>query len=162
MTQRHPAGERVRVRTPGKYIVLSSLAMALVVAGGVAAIRHAPTASSSSEAPMAVRNIDGEDHVTLPEYLVDLRADRDGRIHYLKLSASLVIDRDGEVDLARLRDAAPSINERFVFFLRQLQRRDFEHEEQMRRLKTEMTRRANLVLGDDVVRDVVITEFVIQ
>lgn len=158
-------GTRIRVRTPGKYLVLFAVVTAAIAAGAVglwlnmredgadlAAVEYRQTEEGGRAA-----------YYNLPEFLVDLSPDRSGRTAYLKLSASIALAGAGIDEQAEKIDAAqPAIAERLSFFLRELRPEDFEGSEGMARVKREMLRRVNLVIAPMSADDVVIEDLVIQ
>jgi flagellar FliL protein len=155
-------GVRARVRTPGKYIVMFAAAALAVIFGATSLLRrvdHGAAFRPAAEKPAA----GPANAVALPEFLVDLSPDQDGRVTYLRLSASVLMSkRAGARGVERVTEAAPQIGERLTFLLRGLTPQDFEGEAGMARVKTEMLRRVNLVIAPDEAQDVVISDLVIQ
>jgi len=163
MSHNSGAVERVRVRTPGKYIVLSVLAALSVVAVSVTIADRAPLFTTQSQTALETVKVGKTHYVPLPEFLIDLSPDRSGRITYLKMSTSIVVKRGQEQQtLERIAAVQPYIIERTTFFLRELQPEDFHGSEGMARVKGELLRRVNLVLGPVKADDVVINDLVIQ
>ena len=155
--------QQVRVRTPGKFIVLALAAATIVVSAGVIFSRNAPAFTADNTATLKTVKVGKTHYVPLPEFLVDLAPDRRGRTAYLKLSASIAVDRHNSDELlARIADVQPAIIERTTFFLRELQPEDFQGSAGMARVKHELLRRVNLVLGPVEADDVVINDLVIQ
>jgi len=153
----------VRVRTPGKYFVLALAAATIVVSAGVVFSRHAPSITASNKPSLETVKVGRAHYVPLPEFLVDLAPDRRGRVAYLKLSASIEVDHhESDELLAHIAAARPAIIERTTFFLRELQPEDFQGSAGMARVKRELLRRVNLVLGPVNADDVVINDLVIQ
>ena len=155
-------GERIRVRTPGKYIVFSSAAMVLVAAAGIAFVKRATPLERINAPEMVVTEHGADRYLELQDFLVDLKPDQTGRVSYLKLSTSLIISANDEAALAHIAELRPLIRERITFFLRQLQPKDLEEPAQMERVKVELTRRVNLVLDAPLVSDVAIRDLVVQ
>lgn len=159
------SGARVRVRTPGKYILLFLYFPVVIVAVGsglwlnmveqravLAALEYRMSVSGEKEAYFA-----------LPEFLVDLAPDRNGRTAYLKMKVSLALRGEGAKKTAEQIDAVkPGVIERMTFFLRELRPEDFEGSEGMARVKREMLRRVNLVIAPAEADEVVVEELVIQ
>ncbi len=154
--------DRVRVRTPGKYIVFFLLGAAAVAATGAMLAR--PGVFDEDDRSRFFRTLTlGEAHYApLPPFLIDLAPDADGRDAYLRLSASIVV-RGGDPDaVSAISALEPKIVERLTFFLRQLQAGDFAGSAGMERVKAEMLRRVNLVLAPIEADEVVVDELVIQ
>lgn len=154
-----PKSARIRVRTPGKHIVLFSLAVTFMLALSTTAIRSgAVRLPDAASAPRPAA--DGTYYAPARDFIVDLSPDRLGRISYLKLSVKIVA-RDAAA-LAEVEEKEPFVNERIAFFLRELSPEDFEGSEGMARVKSELVRRANLPLSAGAARDIVIETIVIQ
>lgn len=156
---------RVRVRTPGKHIVLFLFVPVVVVAvasgvwlniqshrSAVAALEYRTTVSGLKTA-----------YFTLPEMLVDLSPDLDGRTAYLKLRVSLALRDDKPNQTAeQIESVQPAVMERLTFFLRELRPEDFRGSAEMLRVKTEMLRRVNLEIAPATADEIIIEEIVIQ
>lgn len=156
---------RMRVRTPGKHIILILFLPVSIVAAiaGLwlnfqerralyASVEYRQSANGSREA-----------YYALPEFLVDLRPDADGRTAYLRLQVSLQLeDHDIATSLQRVDAAKPMVIERLNFFLRELRPADFSGSERMSMVKNEMLRRVNMTVEPARAREVVIEEILIQ
>lgn len=156
---------RVRVRTPGKYVVLFFFVPTAIIAVGaglllnmldrrpdVAAVEYRQTESGEKAA-----------YFTLPAFLVDLTPDLNGRTAYLKMRASIVLRDETATETAEQINAVqPAVVERLTFFLRELRPEDFQGSEGMARVKREMLRRVNLAIAPAAADEVVIEELVIQ
>lgn len=159
----HQQSENVRVRLPGKFIVLPTLAAAIVVFLGVKVASNFSSNSWENEASLETVKVGKAHYVQLPDFLVDLSPDQQGRTAYLKLSASIAIEKhDTNSALQKISDVQPHIIERTTFFLRELQPEDFQGSAGMLRIKKELLRRVNLVLAPVEVDDVIINDLVIQ
>ncbi len=156
---------RVRAHTPGKYIVLVLFVPVSLVALA-AGLWLSYAERRAAFAVIEYRNsIDGvrDAYYPMPEFLVDLRTDNDGRTAYLRLRMSILLDRaELSSSVERIDAFKPALTERLTFFLRELSPEDFDGSEEMARLKKEMLRRVNLVLAPYDAGDVVIEEIVIQ
>lgn len=150
---------RVRVRTPGKHIVLFTLAATFMLALSTSAITSGKVGLPRYESPDRPA-ADGNFYAPTEEFLVDLSPDRLGRVSFLKIEAKLVA-RDAAA-LSEIKDKQPFIKERLAFFLRELSPEDFEGTEAMARVKAEMLKRANLALSTGGATDLVIETIVIQ
>ena len=155
----------VRVRTPGKYIILSLFLPVMLVALG-AGIWLDVVSKRSALAALEYRKSESgieTAYFTLPEFLVDLSPDLNGRTTYLKMRASIVLNEEDVKEIAMTIDAVrPAVLERLTFFMRELRPEDFQGSEGMARVKREMVRRINIVIAPERIGDVVIEEIVIQ
>lgn len=155
---------QVRVRMPGKYIVLAIGAVVSAVVAGTSVIERAgPVFSRNALTTLDSVRVGKKTYVQLPDFLVDLSPDRQGRVAYLKLSASLVFEgQNDEQALQRFSELEPYISERATFFLRALKPEDFRGTERMNLVKAELLERINAVLGPSAAEEVVIGALVIQ
>ena len=158
-------GLRPVVRTPGKYQLLLGVLLAgvatLMAYGSPWVLERVKTFS-----PPAFR-ADGfgerRDFYQLPELLVDLSPDKNGRTSFLKIRIDLHFDEESPLRRSvNVEQLAPEVTERLTFFLRELQPEDFAGTAQMERVKAEMMRRINLVLGPAHVQSITIREIIIQ
>jgi len=156
---------RARVRTPGKYVVFYGLfpvALAALFAG--VWLRHQGSATSAEA--IEFRAASGgvkTAYVALPELLVDLAPDLDGRTAYLKTRLVIALEpTNAAAKAAAIEAAEPFIVERVTFFLRELRPEDFQGSENMARVKTELLRRINIALEPARVDEIVVEELVIQ
>lgn len=159
-----PGGERapapLRVRTPGKHIVLSLLAATFMLALSTTVIRTGAVALPHYELPGLSASADGNYFAPPQEFLTDLAPDATGRISYLKLSVKIVA-RDAAA-LIEIKARQPLIQERISFFLRELSPEDFDGSEAMARVKAEMLKRARLSLTPGAAEDIVVENIIIQ
>ena len=151
---------RVRVRTPGKHIVLFSLAVTFMLALSTTVLRTANLKLPADPLPEFAASKDGRYYGPPEEFLVDLSDGADGRSAYLKLTVKIVA-RDGAA-LAEIREKRPLVRERIAFFLRELSPEDLEGSENMARVKAEMLKRAGLPLGGGAATDLVIENLIVQ
>lgn len=150
---------RRRVRTPGKHIVLFSLALTFMLGLSTTAIKSGSAMLEKHELRAVDTNGDGGFYAP-QEFLVDLAPDEAGRDAFLKLTAKVVAKDAPALREIRARDA--QIRERIGFFLRELSPEDFRGSEAMARVKAEMLKRVRLAVSEDYASDVVIEEIVIQ
>ncbi len=158
-------GSRARAHTPGKYIVLFLFAPIVLVALASGIWFSYAEKRAAFAAVEYRKSIDGarEAYYPIPEFLVDLRTDDDGRTAYLRLKVSIRLNSAALNDAVEQIDTAkPAIIERLTLFLRELRAEDFDGSENMIRVKAEMLRRVNLALSPHDARDVVIEDLVIQ
>lgn len=153
-----------RVHTPGKYVivfgVLPLCIIASVVAGAILGGRH-------YQSPFAFEfrtNEQGKKtaYYPLPEILVDLAPDSNGRRAFLKTRVSVAVVNANEEENRKLDEMRPLLAERLTLFLRALRPDDLEGTENMIRLKEAMVHRLNLVLERDLVVDVVLQNLIVQ
>lgn len=157
------APARARARTPGKHIVMFVTAATVIVAAAVNILNAAGRneRAAAIPEPALIQAVGGE--FALPEFLVDLSPDRNGRAAYLRLAA-VVRAAPGNVDAvgAELERRQAAIAERTTFLLRGLSADDFAGEEQLARVKAELLRRINLVIAPARADEVLIADLVIQ
>lgn len=156
---------RVRVRTPGKYVVLFLFAPVILVALGAGLWLNTVSHHSASAALEYRKTSNGEKaaYFALPIFLVDLSPDANGRTAYLKMRASISLgEKDAAGAAVQLEAVRPAMTERLTFFLRELTPEDFDGSEGMARVKREMLRRVNLLIAPASANDVIIEELVIQ
>ena len=151
---------RKRVRTPGKHIVLFSLAVTFILALSTTALQSGKGVISSYAIPDFTGRAPGVIFSPSEEYLIDLAPDAAGRSAYLKLSAKIVA-RDYAA-LAEIKEKQPMIRERTSFFLRGLSADDFSGSEAMERVKSDLLRRAQLTLTEGAAADIIVEDLVIQ
>lgn len=156
---------RTRIYLPGKYIVVFGLLPVLIIAGAVGSTlihnnRYQPTVVLEHR-----QNALGERqaYYPLPELLIDLSPDHRGRTAFMKTVPAIAIINAKDASTLKLLDSArPLITERVTLFLRSLRPEDFQSTEQLNRIKRELTRRVNLGAGQEVARDVILEQLVIQ
>ncbi len=103
----------------------------------------------AGEAPQAT--------LDLPEMIVNLRAEMASR--FLKIGITLVL---APQDRARVDRAIPHLTDALQDFLRNLDQKDLEGSAGLHRLRVEMRRRFNQVLGQDIVADVLLRSLLTQ
>ncbi len=154
-----------RIYLPGKYIVIFGVFPALCLMAMVSFYWLDKTSYQPTVAFEQRENAKGQTQLYYPmsEVVVDLSPDLRGRTSYLKVVPSIAIDKDQKDKVAMaLDEARPIIAERLSLFLRALSPDDFRSTEQLNYIKKEMTRRVNLVLGQEIATDVVLEQLVIQ
>lgn len=160
-------GEAKPKRGKKKLIMIGGLVLLLLGGGGGAAffmmggeeVMEPPAGSD------AVAAVDPDNPPPkpifheLPSLLVNLASD--GRKQtYLRVIATLELEPGVEVDLAR--DQAAAVIDGFQAFLREMRPRDLSGSAGLMRLKEELLVRANGAFSEPVVRNVLLTEFLIQ
>lgn len=142
-----------RRRIPGKYVVLT-----FVLFAAMSAVTAVVWPKPGPDAPVAMNS--AERYAPLGDYLVDLAPDLQGRVAYLRLSLS--IEPATPAALATIEAHRPAVDERISFFLRQLTPEDLDGSQAAARLKSELRRRIELAAGDGVVRDVIVSQLIVQ
>lgn len=165
MSEATASPKPIRVRTPGKHMVVFGAVAAAMVAAAfnvVGDARNPDISPTGTSAPVSARSRDSES-IPLKEFLVDLSPDRTGRAAYLRLTASAqAAPATADSVAAALRNRQAEIDERLSFLFRGLSSDDFAGEDGMARVKAEMLRRVNIVIAPDAVADIVITDLIIQ
>jgi len=151
---------RRRVRTPGKHIVLFSLAVTFMLGLSSTILYSSKMTLPSYQMPEFSAARAGPFYGPEQQFLTDLAPDMTGRVAYLKLTAKLVA-KDAAA-LAEIKLKEPLIQERISFFLRELSPEDFDGSEAMVRIKAEMLKRAGLSLTSGAAEDIIIEDLVIQ
>jgi flagellar basal body-associated protein FliL len=147
------ASSRVRVRTPGKHIVLFSLAVTFMISISTLVLSKAGLALP--EQPFAAQPAATEE-----TFITDLAPDDQGRLRLLKLNVAI------ETADAAAQDALDSkralVRERLSFFLRELTPADLDGTLARERLKTELKRRVDLSIAPAEASAVTIQSIIIQ
>ena len=155
-----------------KLIIIAGAAL-LLLGGGAGAyfMFLAPTpdaemttaqaaAEAAAEAQQAAEGaLSGLGYYSLPNMLVNLSNDGSRQV-YLRLEATLELSSQSDVNDARQRSKA--IVDGFQTFLREMRPTDIAGSGGIVRLKEELLVRANDAIGKNVVRNVFLTEFLVQ
>ncbi len=148
------APARVRVRTPGKHLVLFSLAVTFMIAISTLVLSradfHFPEGGFNSAGAPPVEET----------FIADLSPDALGRLRLLRLEVR--IDASAPGVRRALAEKRPQVRERIAFFLREMSPEDLDGSEAQARLKAELLRRVNLTIAPETADDVVIQSFMIQ
>lgn len=118
-----------------------------------------------SAGPEALERLSGESRaepagmsfIELPEVIVNLHAASHSR--FLKIAVTLAVEPDLRLPVERMQ---PQVMNAMQEFLRGLDDRDLEGSAGLFRLRTELRRRLDLVLGDGVVADVLLRNILTQ
>lgn len=145
---------RVRVRTPGKHIVLFSLAVTFMIAISTLVLSRADI--GRSDHPFARARSEPIEET----FVVDLSPDALGRLRLMRLTIELAAP--SAAARRAIEEHRAEIRERLAFFLRELTPEDLDGSEAQARLKAELVRRVNLSVGPEAVGDVFVKSFVIQ
>ena len=95
--------------------------------------------------------------VEIPEMLISLGPS--ARSRYLRLSATLEIDPARQEEVTKLM---PRVQDVINSYLQALDEADVERPAAMARMRAHLLRRIRIVAGEDAVRDLLVTEFVLQ
>lgn len=152
-TEPAEAPSRVRVRTPGKHIVLFSLAVTFMIAVSTLLLSRADLSlpePSFAAAPKLV----------VETFVTDLSPDAQGRLRLLKLTVE--IEAPDDEARGALENKRAAIRERLNFFLRELSPDDIDGTAAQQRLKAELKRRIDLSLAPAAASAVTVQSIVIQ
>jgi flagellar basal body-associated protein FliL len=148
------APARIRVRTPGKHIVLFSLAVTFMIAVSTLALSRAdfrlPRGGLSAAGAPAVEKT----------FVADLSPDTLGRLRLARVAVRIEASSAGA--RRALAEKSPQIQERIAFFLRETTPEDLDGTEAQARLKAELLRRVNLTIAPEAVDEVVIQSLIVQ
>ena len=156
---------RMRVRMPGKYIVVSVIFCIVTIVVTMSVLQSAQRHQAAMANVEFRSNNAGVEsaYIALPPILVDLDSSVDGTPAFLRLKASVSIGHSDIAQMAeRIEARKPEIMERLTFFLRERRREDFRDAQSLSILEAEMIRRINIVLNSDRIDDLAIEELVIQ
>lgn len=153
-----------RVHTPGKYIIVFGILPLCIVAS---VISGAILGGRGYKTPFAIEfrdNAQGQKtaYYTLPEILVDLAPDQNGRISYLKTQLAVALDMSTQEENRLLDELRPLLSERVTLFFRALRPDDFQGTENMMRIKKALVHRINLTVGQELADDVILQNLIIQ
>ena len=152
---------RMRAHMPGKYIVLWTVILTVLIGVGAGAW--------SQREMWRLPNIVGAGNnqpvkafSALPDILVDLAPDQSGRIAYLKIKIAVAhMGRRSPAETA-IEQNMPAIMERVTLYLRALQPEDFQSTEGIGRIKAGLVRRINMAIAPLAIDEIAIEELVIQ
>ena len=148
-----PAPSRVRVRTPGKHIVLFSLAVTFMIS--ISTLMLSKAGLALPEQPFAAQPAAIEE-----TFVTDLAPDDQGRLRLVKLT--VVIEPADAAAQDALDSKRALVRERLAFFLRELAPGDLDGAPARERLKTELKRRIDLSIAPAEARAVTVQSIIIQ
>lgn len=148
--------KRVRVRTPGKHIVLFLVAVVLILSLSTSVLEQ----RRDLAAGIAFVKSGDLYHAPFAPIIADLATDERGRDRFVSLTPTIILS--GEAARRELSDNEALIRERMTMLLRSLTSADFEDEAGMTRVKEALRQRVNLILDTDGAREVIINDLVIQ
>ncbi|MEE2878110.1 MAG: flagellar basal body-associated FliL family protein [Pseudomonadota bacterium] len=116
----------------------------------------APAAHSADFTPDPLAR---EDHayVELDEILITVGNEPASR--FVKIKTAIVADKN---DADAVKKAQPMLTDAFISYLRSVELTDFESASFYPRLREQLSRRAEVVLGGEVSRGVLVTEFLLR
>ena len=171
-TEAEPEGEDAPKGKSKKKLIMIAAAALLLLGGGGAAFfllggkpeaelttAQVQAAADSAAAEVAEGALASLAYYSLPNMLVNLSSNGERQI-YLRMEATLELSSPSDVGDAR--DRAKAIVDGFQTFLREMRPNDIAGSGGIVRLKEELMVRANDAIGRDVVRNVFLTEFLVQ
>lgn len=148
------APARVRVRTPGKHIVLFSLAVTFMIAISTLVLSRAnfslPEGGFGGSGALPVEET----------FVADLSPDAHGRLRLVRLTVR--IESPSQSARRALAEKSPQLRERVAFFLRELSPEDLDGTQAQARLKAELLRRINLTIAPEAADEILIQSLLIQ
>ena len=131
----------------GFYAVYSGLVLAPATG-----VRHKADAGTDGGAEMAAAAF-----VPIPSVTISLGKSQDN--HHLRFTSQLEVARDKEQEVA---DLVPRILDVLNGYLRAVELTELEDPDALVRLRSQMLRRIQIVTGEGRVRDLLVTEFVLE
>lgn len=114
--------------------------------------------SSGEEAP-PIAPLPGDDAAFVPLERLTVTLGPEAGSRFLRVSATLEVVPGAEAEVARL---TPRILDVLTTYLQALRDSDLDRPAAMPRMRAHMLRRIRIVAGPDRVRDLLITEFILQ
>ena len=163
------AGEDAPKASGGSMIGLVILAVGAIGASFGTVFLLTPSAAPAIEAgecaPVEVAvpqpndpiPLEDQRYVEIPEILITIGSSPSDR--YLKLNLTVITDR---AHIGDVEDAKPVLIDAFNTYLRAVEPADFEAPGFYPRMRDQLSRRAELVLGDAASDGVLITEFLLR
>lgn len=156
-------GAKPEKKGRGRLLVIVGLAVLLLGGGGAAAyfMLLMPSDSSAATAPDEEPGTDPAEvvFVELPEMLVNLNV-TGRRLRFLKIAMALEVE--GEEQAAAVRQFVPRILDSFHVYLRAIRPEELQGAEGVYRIKEELLVRTNDAIRPAEVRDVLISEMLVQ
>lgn len=120
-----------------------------------AALACTPDASGSAvRTPLAL-----EDHVYVELQEILITIGNEPATRYVKIKTSVISDAS---HMGAVKKAEPMLVDAFVGYLRALQLSDFESADFYPKMREQLARRAEIVLGSDASHGVLVTEFLLR
>tara|TARA_R100000365_G_C2748700_1_gene81469 strand:- start:32760 stop:33260 length:501 start_codon:yes stop_codon:yes gene_type:complete len=150
----------------GGLIQLIVLAVTCAIGGFAAVFFLSPSASpvalaceadsteAADDTPLAL-----EDHVYVELQDILVTIGNEPATRYVKIKMSVISDKD---HLNVVKKAEPMLVDAFVGYLRALQLSEFESADFYPKMREQLSRRSEIVLGPDASQGVLITEFLLR
>jgi flagellar FliL protein len=150
-------GKTSKRKLPIKMLIIGVTALAVLGAGGFAALKMFTGAKDAQPAaPVAKPAI----FVDMPDVLVNLSGSQADRPQYLKIKIVLEVADQALAD--QIQPLMPRVMDTFQTYLRELRPGDLDGSVGLFRLREELTRRVNAALAPGHVNAVLFKEIVIQ
>ncbi|MBU4062418.1 flagellar basal body-associated FliL family protein [Hyphomonas sp.] len=156
-TAAKPAGGLMGLLMLGGASLVSSFGLVYLLTPPPAAEVAACAPSEAGPAAIAPAANPDQSYVALKEMLITVGSAPATR--YLKMNISIITDHEGAGAVA---SAEPMLLDAFNTYLRSVEMKDFEDPGFYPRMREQLTRRAELVLGSGVSSGVLITEFLLR
>ena len=147
--------------------IVGLLGLAIAAAAGSFAVSYVMTSPAPDAAACAAPGAipghiepiarEDQDYVELEEILITIGSEPATR--YLKMNLVIATDKSGT---GAIEDAEPILRDAFINYLRSVELSDFEDPAFFARMREQLSRRAELVLGSAVSDGVLITEFLLR
>lgn len=156
-TEAKPASGLMGLLMLGGASLVSSFGLVYLLTPPPAAEVAACAPSEAGPAVIAPAAKPDQTYVALKEMLITVGSAPATR--YLKMNISIITDHEGASAVA---SAEPMLLDAFNTYLRSVEMKDFEDPGFYPRMREQLTRRAELVLGSGVSNGVLITEFLLR
>ena len=141
----------------GAAALVSSFGLVYLLTPAPAAETAACPSSPQGQPVIEAAAKPGQSYVELPEVLITVGSAPATR--FLKMNISIITDASGAKAVA---EAEPMLADAFNTYLRSIEMTDLEDPGFYTRMREQLTRRAELVLGDGVTDGVLITQFLLR
>ena len=142
-----------------KLIIMAAAAVLVLGGGGGGAwfffLGKKP--QDEKPAPVAVKP---PAFLDMPDVLVNLSSNSNGRAHYLK--AKIVLEVADQKIADEIKPVLPRVLDAFQTYLREMRSSDLEGSAGLYRLRDELTRRVNLAVAPSKINAVLFKEIVVQ
>jgi flagellar protein FliL len=142
-----------------KLIVIAAAALLVVAGGGGGAWFFLAGKKPSEEKPTPVA-VKPPAFLDIPEVLVNLSSQTNGRVHYLK--AKIVLEVSDQKIAEEIKPVLPRVMDSFQTYLREMRQSDLEGSAGLYRVRDELTRRVNLAVAPSRINAVLFKEIVVQ
>ena len=142
-----------------KLIMIAAAALVVVAGGGGGAWFFLAGKKPSEEKPAPVA-VKPPAFLDIPEVLVNLSSQTNGRVHYLK--AKIVLEVSDQKIADEIKPVLPRVMDSFQTYLREMRQSDLEGSAGLYRVRDELTRRVNLAVAPSRINAVLFKEIVVQ